>query len=344
MRLRSRALVALIVLAVLLPACSKSKPSTSAKRTTTTTTRAESGPPKPAPLTGLDVPTTRAERPLLVVKVDNDPAARPQAGLNQADVVFEEMVEGGATRFAAVYQSQDAAEIGPVRSARSTDVNLFTSANRPLFAYAGANAVFKILLRKSVFVDVGVDAQPTAYTRRPDRPAPSNLFTGTGLLYAKAPPSLPVPKALWAFRPAGVGAADGSPASRADIVFSGPAATKVVWLWDAAAGVWAREQKGIRHLDTVGRQVTARNVVIQFVSYKDSGLRDRTAAVVPEAVLVGQGDAWFLTDGKLIKGKWAKPGITAPTTYSDAGGKPMALTPGTTWVELPTTGSATVSG
>jgi hypothetical protein len=334
---RVGALVLVVALAAV--GCSKKSDKKSAATTTTTT----AGPPQPAPLTGLDVPPPRATRPLLVVKVDNDPAARPQAGLNAADVVFEEMVEGGATRLAALYQSQDAAEVGPVRSARSTDVNLFSSANRPLFAYSGANAVFKILLRKSVFVDVGVDAEPTAYSRRSDRPAPSNLFTTTAALYAKAPASLPVPRALWAFRPAGT-PSEGAPASKVGVVFSGPAATKVAWTWDAAGGVWKRDQSGTPHVDAAGAPVAARNVVIQFVSYKDSGLRDRTVAVVPEAELVGQGDAWFLTDGKLVKGKWAKPGITAPTTYSDAGGKPMALTPGNTWVELPTTGSATVSG
>jgi hypothetical protein len=321
----------------------KKKPAPADSAATTTTTAPDSGPLTPSPLTGVAVPASRLKRAPLIVKIDNDPAARPQAGLNQADVVVEEMVEGGVTRFAAVYQSTDAPDVGPVRSARSTDVNYFTSLSRPLFAYAGANAVFRVLVRKAVFVDVGFDAAPKAYERRADRPAPSNLFTSTAALYAKAPQTPPPSLApLWGFRAPGA-AVSGGPASRVAVDFKGPAATHVVWAWDAPSGSWRRTQNGTAHLDASGAPVAAKNVVVQFMGYKDSGLRDRTRAVVPEAVAVGEGDALYLTEGKVVKGRWSKPSLTKPTSFTAVGGAPIELTAGLTWIELAPPASAAVT-
>jgi len=347
-----RSLVALVVAVAVLTAgaagCSKKKkdkPQGSADTTAaSTTTTVDTGPKVPSPLTGLPMPEALAKRGLLIVKIDNSPQARPQLGLAEADVVFEHLVEGGQTRFAALYHSTDAAEVGPVRSARSTDMNLATSFNRPLFAYSGANAAFQVLLRRAVFVDVGLKALPDAYTRRPDRRPTSDLFTSTGALYAGArfPGSAPV--ALWAFRAAGAPAVAGPPASEASIDFAGPAATKVRWLWDAGAGGWRREQDGSAHVDGTGKEVRASNVIVHFVNYKDSLIRDRTSAPVPEAQLVGEGSAWILVDGKVIRGRWNKSSLTQATVYVDESGKPVELRPGRTWVELAPPGSASLVG
>ncbi|HET9769741.1 MAG TPA: DUF3048 domain-containing protein, partial [Acidimicrobiia bacterium] len=96
-----------------------------------------------SPLTGLPMDIKRSKRPALVVKIDNAPKARPQVGLNQADVVFEEGVEGGITRFAALFHSEESKPVGPVRSARTTDIKLLSALRHPLFAYSGANATFQ---------------------------------------------------------------------------------------------------------------------------------------------------------------------------------------------------------
>src|SRR6202023_2878882 len=109
--------------------------------------------------------------------IDNAPRARPQIGLVQADVVVEEQVEGGVTRFAAIFQSQDVSRVGPVRSARSTDIALVANLDRPLFAYSGANARFLQLVHAAPLVDVGVDADPGIYARDFTRPSPYNLFS-----------------------------------------------------------------------------------------------------------------------------------------------------------------------
>ena len=81
--------------------------------------------------------------------------------------------------------------------------------------------------------------------------------------------------------------------------------------------------------------MSPKNVVVQFVPYKDTGQRDRSNTIVPEAELVGTGEMWAFSDGKVIKGTWNKPALEAPTTYLGADGQPIKLTPGQTWLELP---------
>jgi hypothetical protein len=118
----------------------------------------------------------------------------------------------------------------------------------------------------------------------------------------------------------------------------------VDYAWDAAAGGWKRAQNGTPHVDTAGAQVAPRNVVLQFVEYRDTGQTDRSNTAVPEAQLVGGGEAWVLTDGKVVKGRWSKPTPDAVTSYTDAGGQPVPLTPGATWIELPPPGAAQLRG
>ncbi|MGH9283012.1 MAG: DUF3048 domain-containing protein, partial [Acidimicrobiales bacterium] len=160
----------------------------------TTTTKATTGSTLPAPagdvapLTGLPQPdAARRGRVALVVKIDNAPKGRPQEGLNQADVVIVEKVEDGVTRLFTVFQTNDADPVGPVRSARSTDVALVSTLNRPLFAYAGTNAAFQALVDAAPLMDVGFNKASSAYRRVSGRPAPYNLFSSTGALFAKAP-------------------------------------------------------------------------------------------------------------------------------------------------------------
>ena len=311
-------------------------PATSAVTTTTA--------PTVWPLTGQPAPAgAPVRRPALVVKIDNGPPARPQSGLNQADVVVEEQVEGGVTRFFSVFHSTDADPVGPVRSARTTDIQLVSAMNRPLFAYAGTNATFQRLVNAAPLVDVGYDAASGDYSRRRDRPAPYNLYSSTAALFRRAPAGAGPPPALFTFRPAGT-AADGAAANRLHLEFRNAAriTTAVDYAWDGAAGVWRRSQAGAAHVDATGAQVGPRNVVVQFVNYRDTGQRDQANSPVPEAVLVGQGEAWVLSDGKIVRGTWSKPSPSSVTTYSDSQSRPIALTPGQTWVELPLPGSATV--
>ena len=301
-------------------------------------------PPGAAPLTALPGDPGRIGRPALVVKIDNAPKARPQAGLNQADVVVEEGVEGGVTRFATIFHSQDAPSVGPVRSARSTDVAIVSPLNRPLFAYSGANAVHLKLLRSSPLVDVGVDRFPGQYHRERGRPAPYNLFSGTAGLFGVNPSGgAGSPAPVLAYRPAGEAPpAASEPAPRVQAQWRGRIITTLVLEWDPAVAGFARTVDGAPHVDADGRRIAPENVVLQMVGYRNTGLVDTSGAPVPEAELVGEGEVWVLTGGRMLKGKWSKPAPEALTRYFDPAGAPLRLTPGRTWVELVPAGNATV--
>ncbi|MGH9282575.1 MAG: DUF3048 C-terminal domain-containing protein, partial [Acidimicrobiales bacterium] len=136
-------------------------------------------------------------------------------------------------------------------------------------------------------------------------------------------------------------AAGGDAASGVHVEYRGKnITTRVDYAWDAGAGVWKRSQDGTAHVDAKGTQIGPGNVIVQFVTYKDTGQRDRSNAVVDEAGLVGKGEAWILTGGRVVKGRWSKPSATAVTTYTDASGAKVGLTPGTTWVELSPPGTS----
>ena len=126
------------------------------------------------------------QRAALAVKVDTTAHGRPQVGLLAADVVFEEVVEGGLTRLLAVFHSADPDTVGPVRSARSTDLFLLAELGRPLFAWSGANPTFAAAVEAADLIDVGVAAVPDAYERSDERRAPYDLFAAPAELRAAA--------------------------------------------------------------------------------------------------------------------------------------------------------------
>ena len=314
--------------------------------TTTTTKATTTTKPAPvAPLTGLPQPDeAKRKRPALVVKIDNDNRkARPQVGLNQADIVYEEAVEGGVTRFAAVFQSTDSDPVGPVRSARSTDIQIVTQLNHPLFAWSGANGGVVAQVHAAPLTDVGFDAHPSEYFRDTSRTAPSNLFSNTTDLFALAPPDAEPPPQLFQYRKAKEKIPASAKAIRGVMLnFGGKVNYTSEWTWDAKGKGWDRNQLGTPHLDGKGTQVSPANVVVQFIQYRDSGFVDVTGAPSPEAVLTGTGKVWILTGGKRVEGTWSRPGLNSITTYKDASGKPIKLTPGRTWIVLPRDGQATV--
>ena len=337
---RRRCAVAAIALALVGAACGgggkKDEAASSTTEPPSSTAPAPTVSADTDPLTGLPHDPAAPTRAALIVKIDNAPKARPQAGINDADIVVEEGVEGGVTRFATLFHSRDAVSVGPVRSARSTDLVFAQQLGRPLFAYSGANTVFADLVRKAPLVDVGVDRFPALYRRQRERPSPYNLFSETRGLYGSAPDHKTPPRPLFSYRAAGEAppAAGSEPAPRVQAVWKLNITTTVVYAWDEASQTFRRSTDGAPHLDAGGTQVAPENVVFQVVGYRNTGLVDRSGAAVPEAELIGEGEAWVLTAGRLIKGRWSRPNEAQTTTYTLPSGEPIKLTPGRTWLEL----------
>ncbi|MCA1847016.1 MAG: DUF3048 domain-containing protein, partial [Actinobacteria bacterium] len=294
--------------------------------------------PGDSPLTGIGVGGYATGHPALVVKIDNVGAARPQTGINEADVVFEEMVEGGFTRLATIFHSTPADPVGPIRSARSTDIALLAPLYHPLFSYSGANRDFQKLVRQSTMIDVGVDNYPSKYFRQKGRSAPHNLFSNTSWLHSLAAPDAQAPPPLFSYRDAGTRPSEpGSrPVSRvsASWTYQGKNGANISYDWDPGTGTWTRIQNGSLHVDTAGRKVSPQNVIFQFVTYHDTGYVDSSGAHVPEADVVGSGDAWLLTAGYLAPVHWEKRNDHDVTVFRGTDGRYARLLPGRTWVEL----------
>ena len=303
--------------------------------TTSPATRAA----KVFPLTGVLVTDPNLlDRPAIAIKIDNEMAARPQAGLDVADVVYEEIVEGGDTRFLALFQSTDASLVGPVRSVRPTDP-LLVGPVGGLFAYSGGTAKFVRLLHQAPVVDVGAEAFGSLYRERRDRRADHSLYTSTSRIYgARAGVVMGPPPPLFVFAGTGeTSAADGASIRQLAVVVG---AQNLRYTWDASTATWLRSINGSPHRVEGGAQLAPTNVIVQFTPYDISpGDFDTLHAPVSVARLVGGGDAWVLSGGRLVKGRWIKVAPTAVTLYTDAAGRPVPLAPGRTWVELAAVGA-----
>jgi hypothetical protein len=280
-------------------------------------------------------------RPALAVKIDNVEAARPQAGIVEADVVWEEMVEGGLSRFLAVYHSTDPSVVGPIRSARMTDIPLLMPLANPLFSWSGSNAGFANLLRTTAIVDVGVDAEPALYLRNGDRQAPSNLYATPVDLRALTPSTAQGPRPMFSFALNGESLGDGAhTVSGVDVDFG---STEVTFRWSAPNAGWERTQNGTRHVDDQGEVVSPQNVVIQFVPYILTDVRDSNGARVPQADIIrGQGEAWMLSGGQVIEGTWYKDNVTVASVFLDRNGERVLTAPGRTWILLVPVGQASL--
>lgn len=335
--------VVVAVLAVVLTSGGGGEAATTTTTTTTEATTTTTLPPV-APLTGVpQANEARRSRPALVVKVDNVPAAFPlQEGIDNADIVYVEQVEHGATRMAVVFHSEDDT-VGPVRSARTSDIAISAPLNNPLFAYSGANGGVLRLVRNGPMIDMGIDrAEATpVYTRNQRGSGLHRFFLPTDELYDAARDGAGTPPQVFAYRAEGVDPA-GEPAAGVQIGYGGGAATVVRYEWDGAG--WKRNQNGQPHVMADSEvQIAPENVIVQFIQYRSSGFRDVTGAVSPEAVLEGEGEAWVFTGGTLIRGRWSRPSRDQVTSYTHAAGNPIGLTPGQTFVELaPGAGSASV--
>ena len=340
MRIRIPALAVGLVALLAASACSGGgggdKSAAAASPSSTAVSEGSVKPPAAlAPLTGLpDETGATASRPSIAVKIDNAPEARPQSGLDVADIVYEEVVEGGVTRFIAVFHSQapNAPGLaGPVRSVRPMDPSVL-SAYHGLVAYSGGIPAFVSLLRKAPVQDVDVDVATDAYTWDKSRAAPHNEYVSPDKLWPKAKGSNAAPpQAMFAYRSAGEPFGDAD-AHHVVIPYS-PRQTSV-YDWDAASGTWKRTSNGTPHLTASGAQVAPQNLVVQFVSLHTLDYVDQSGTKVVESTVVGSGDAWILSAGRVTKGHWSKDSASAPTRFTDASGSPVKLTPGRTWIHF----------
>jgi Protein of unknown function (DUF3048) N-terminal domain/Protein of unknown function (DUF3048) C-terminal domain len=265
---------------------------------------------------------------VLVVKLDNTVDSEPHSGLEDADVVYLEQVEGGLTRYAAVFSTRLPRKIGPIRSARISDIDLFAQYGKVAFAYSGSQARLKPVIAAANLFNVSGDVGPKGYFRDLSRPAPYNFYGSGPELLARAPHAQHAKDV--GFRFSTSAPAGGIHVSTATVKW--PAA-KAVFAWNAAAKRWLLTMDGIR-ASSDGVRLGGTTIVIQYVTMTNSRYHDRHGGITPFSQTIGKGRAVVLLDGKAVSARWSRANLKSGTIWTTPAGKRLAFAPGQVWVLL----------
>ncbi|MFO7690707.1 MAG: DUF3048 domain-containing protein [Cryobacterium sp.] len=328
-RPRSLALAAVLLPALLVTGCAGDV-LPGAPPTPTSSDSAYTAPAEKtlSPLRGESVPAGSVQNPALSVKVDNHTAARPQVGLERADIVFEELVEGGLTRYVGVWQSDIPEMVGPVRSIRPMDPDIMSSFGG-IAAYSGGAQPFLKLMRATPLVSVVFDTDTTGlFTRTPDRTAPHHVLLNAAEAVARNADLAP-PAQQFAYAPsvaAATAVVDGTATGTMKTRFS--PVRWPDWTWNAETSTYLRQQEGAPDLDADGAQLAATNVVVLRVDIDD------TYGAIPKTTMIDSGEATVAAGGKSVSATWTKASPTAAIQLVDAEGVTVRLAPGNTWIEL----------
>lgn len=295
-----------------------------------TPTPTPSPTPTPTPTSPLNGLPDLAIDQVLTVKLDNTRNAQPHAGLHEADIVYIAEVEYGITRLAAVFASTVPEKIGPVRSARITDIDLLTQYGSPAFAFSGAQRAMWPVIASSSLIDISPNKAASAYQRDFSRRAPYNYFldgkkglkvaqnssveSDIGFTFDTSPP--PGGKV-------GLRARVSWPAASAEFRYDQASRLYKITLNDRPAEA-AEHDDGQR----------AATVIIQYVKQSPSKFFDRGGGNTPQAKTTGKGDAVVMRDGLLYLAKWSRPDKDSGTTFTMLNGEPLAFKPGQQWIAL----------
>ncbi|MEG3615993.1 DUF3048 domain-containing protein [Isoptericola haloaureus] len=274
------------------------------------------------------------KRPAVAVKIENSPAARPHTGLHRADVVWEQVVEGGITRFVAVYHSDYPDEVGPIRSVRPMDPATVAPMRGLLAASGGIGSYLRNVERRGTQLVINDDGDP-GFWRWSGRYAPHNVYGNVRTFARQADRRrAEPPPAQFRYAPGAKKAtarSEGKRARTADVRLS--AAQRTTWTWNRGDGAYRRSDNGTPSISS-GQRVTARNVVLLRMQVSLTSQRDASGARVPKTELVGSGTGRVLSGGRSVAVEWSKKGPRKPLRLTRPNGDPVRLAPGTTWVEL----------
>ena len=329
---------ALIVSALVLAACSGGPTDAPTSTVPAAVESDKAGPPDPAvppawPLTG--VPSDAVDdRPALAVKIENLPQARPQTGLEQADMVWEEVVEGGITRFVAVYHSQSPETVGPVRSVRPMDPAI-VGPTHGVLAFSGGQPPFVEAVRDAGIQTIVHDEGDDGFFLKKGKRAPHNLFGTPADFWAQAGDDRAAPPTqLRHVRVPGQGTATttGAPLSLLDVTLT--FASRAQWVWDAEQAAFLRNEGTTPAVSSDGARLSAQNVVVLGVEVRDTQFKDPAGTPVPETLLVGSGEGLVASAGKHVAVTWSQESVDEPLVLTGPDGEPVLLEQGVTWVEL----------
>jgi hypothetical protein len=293
---------------------------------------------KPAATTSATAPRSQLRSPftdepvpslnrVLAVKIDNIVHARPQTGLTHADIVYVLPVEGGLSRFLAIFSSHYPPVIGPVRSAREDDLELLRQFGRPAFAYSGATATLLPYIHRTARIVDLYSGITRGYYRDNHRVAPYNLYARSRVLLKQARGASRARDIGFRFGPP----PPGGKVTRSTSV-SYPAAS-FRFTWSAAKGRWLVTIDGKRAVTTDGGPLSPATVVIQHTKVRTSRFLEY-GKPPPYAESVGSGSALVLRDGKAWTAYWSRPTANGGTTFTSASGQRMTFAQGQVFIVL----------
>ena len=271
--------------------------------------------------------------PVLVVKIDDTRQAHPQIGLEEADIIYIEQVEGGLTRLAAIFSSSIPTHIGPVRSARISDIELLEQYGNVAFAYSGAQKKMRPVIEAANLEDLGAQRQSsTIYTTDPDRIQPYAMVLRADLLMQQVvEKNLPIAISKnmgWEFGDAPDGGLEIKSAH-----LSWPASSYDAH-WSQEEERWLLDHSGEPNIAESGKRLGPATLVIQLVSITDSIYRDKVGGVTPFSATVGEGRGYILRDGKAFEAIWSRENADSGTTWRTPNGEEIAFADGQIWVAL----------
>jgi hypothetical protein len=272
--------------------------------------------------------------PVLVVKIDDTRYARPQIGLEFADVVYIEQVEGGLTRLAAVFSSTIPPRIGPVRSARISDIELFAQYGRVAFAYSGAQKKLLPVIAGANWSDVGAMRRgPVFYETDPNRNQPFAMILNAQTLMANEVSKGTVIDSAknvgWTFSKK----LENQGFEISDVTVNWPAQNYSA-VWDPTSMRWLLSVNSVPDLSDTGQNLGPTTLVIQMVSIAPSEYGDKFGGNTPFSQTVGSGKGYVLRDSTVISATWNRADSLSPTTWMDATGAEVKFAPGQVWVAL----------
>jgi hypothetical protein len=320
-----------LALVLILTACSShdaAKKATHTKTSPSSTATTSSPPPPPQP-SRLSGRMGKPNGPVYAVKVDNTRNAHPQQGLTRADVVYVEQVEGGATRLAAVFSSAYPQTVGPVRSARITDIDLLRQYGNPVgLFYSGSQNKLADNLRRADLKLVSFDQDHSGYVRSPSRHQPYDVIGNFAALRKRAGKVATPP--VMGYTCSDTPPPGGKPTKQVTVSFP---FSRVDATWAPAQKVWQLSMDGSPDMAAEGGRLGATTFVVQYVTVKPSVYHDINGVNTPQTLTVGQGKALFFRNGQEYVGAWSRPKASAVTTYT-IGGQPASFAPGQIWVAL----------
>jgi hypothetical protein len=270
---------------------------------------------------------------VLAVKIDDTNMAHPQIGLEDADVVYIEQVEGGLTRLAAIFSSTIPVRVGPVRSARISDLDILSQYGRVAFAYSGAQQKLLPVITAANLEDLGAQHESSKiFTSDPKRIAPYAMVLRADLLMQKiVEKNLPVDSAKSVGFVFGENPDGGAPTQK--VIINWPAATYSAE-WSVKESRWLLSHNGRLNLAESGVVLGATTLVIQMVKISPSEYGDKFGGITPLSETIGSGIAYVLRDGEVFVTTWSRPNADSGTTFSLSDGSVMNFAPGQVWVAL----------